>query len=128
MNGHLWESDHHYYCNLGNYHSSECGAEYKSWHEFMESEGDSDMDYSLLFRWDWREGQDSDLPDFNGDVYYRNGSLELFYMGQRKGLYRYVEVSVCRADEDAIREWLMPRWEHLKSLWQPTPAPPEERS
>lgn len=124
MSQHLWEATHQYYCNLGNYYNNYCGTSHKSWADFISEEGDSDMDYNLLFRWDWKEGEDYDLPEFNGDAYYRNGSLELFFMGQRKGLYRYVEVSVCRADEDAIREWLMPRWEHLKSLWQPLPAAP----
>lgn len=118
---HLWEADHSYYCNRGNYFSNDCGTSHKSWAEFIAEEGDSDMDYNLLFRWDWKEGEDHDLPAFNGDVYYRNGSLELFFVGQRKGIYRYVEVSVCRADEEGIREWLMPRWAHLKSLWQPLP-------
>ncbi|HHA2761813.1 TPA: hypothetical protein ACOEQU_000123 [Stenotrophomonas maltophilia] len=118
---HLWEAPHPYYCNLGNYFNNNCGSSYKSWADFIEEQGNDDMDLNLLFRWDWKEGEDHDLPAFNGDVYYRNGTLELFYMGQRKGLYRYVEVSVCRADEAAIRDWLMPRWEHLKSLWQPLP-------
>lgn len=119
MSRHLWEVDHSYYCNLGNYFSNDCFAEYKSWAEFIAEEGDSDMDYNLVFRWDWHEGEDHDAGEYNGDDNYRNGKFYVFWMGQRKGLYRYSEVEVCRADEPAIIEWLKPRLAHLVSLWLP---------
>jgi hypothetical protein len=117
---HLWEANHPYYCNEGNYYTSESiGAEYKSWGEFVASEGDADLDMNLIFRFDWLEGEDHDLLPYNGDDYYRNGKLMLFYMGQRKGLYRYCSIEVCRADEPAVSEWLMIRWNHMKLLWAP---------
>lgn len=115
----LWEVKHNYYCEKNNYFSNECIAEYGSWSEFLEEEGDNDLGLNLLFRWDWYEGDDHDLPEYNGDDYYRNGELSLFWMGQRKGLYRCSRVSVCRADEPAVREWLAGRYEYLKSLWEP---------
>lgn len=121
---HLWEVDHSYYCNEGNYFSSEsvC-SEYKTWQEFLSEFGSADMDYNLLFRWDWTERDDeNDEPTFNGDPYYRNGKLKLFWMGQRKGLYQYSIVEVCRADEAAVIEYLQPRLNHLMSLWQPLAA------
>lgn len=125
---HLWEADHAYYCNDGNYFASgnnQPGGHYKSWAEFHEEFGDADMDYNLLFRWDWREGEDHNLPPYNGDDYYRNGHLMVCWMGQRKGLYRWDIVEVCRADEPAVIEFLRPRWEYLKALWEPLtdPAP-----
>lgn len=117
---HLWEVDHAYYCNQGNYYASESvGEEYKSFSDFMASEGDSDMDMNLLFRWDWVEQDDDGKSTFKGDVNYRNGELRLFWMGQRKGLYRYSLIEVCRADEGAVRNFLQPRMEHLLSLWAP---------
>ena len=120
---HLWEVEHRYYCNLGNYYSNDCGHEYKSWAEFMADEGDSDMDYNLLFRWDWQEREDA---PYNGDPNYRNGSLELFWIGQRKGVYRFTTVEVCRNDEPAVIAYLEPRMRHLLSLWEPlAPALPE---
>ena len=119
----LWEADHPYYCNEGNYYArgnDQPVARYRTWAEFMAEEGDSDPDYNLLFRWDWREREDwGHGTEFNGDENYRNGVLLLFWMGQRKGLYRWSEVEVCRADEPAIREFLAARFEHLKSLWEP---------
>lgn len=116
---HLWEADHPYYCNLGNYYSNGCGSEYRSWAEFIAEEADADMDYNLLFRFDWREGEDWGAGEFNGDPYYRNGCLQLFFMGQRKGAYRFVTVDVCRADEPAVLEYLKPRWAYLQRLWAP---------
>lgn len=59
------------------------------------------------------------LPPFNGDVNYRNGLLKIFWMGQRKGLYQYSLVEVCRADEADVIGFLRPRWEYLKALWEP---------
>lgn len=117
----LWEAKHPYYCNEGNYYANgnnQPCAKYPSWADFVSSEGDADLDYNLLFRWDWEEG-DGEESNFTGDIYYRNGRLLLFWMGQRKGLYRWSEVSVCRADEDAVRAWLRPRFDHLLSLWAP---------
>jgi hypothetical protein len=116
---HLWEADHSYYCNEGNYYSGECGTEWKSWAEFLAEFGASDMDYNLVFRWDWKEGEDEGATTFNGDVNYRNGRLLIFFMGQRKGLFFWHDIQVCRADEPAVIEFLRPRLAHLISLWEP---------
>lgn len=117
---HLWEVDHPYSCNEGNYYASESVCdEHKTWASFFENYKDADMDMNLVFRWDWREGEDWGCSPFTGDVNYRNGHLLIFWMGQRKGLYRYSKVEVCRADEPAVIEFLRPRWEHLKNLWGP---------
>lgn len=117
---HLWDVKHRYYCNLGNYFSNDCGYKYKSWAAFIKAEGDSDFDMNLLFRWDWIEQDgESGEPNFNGDVYYRNGEFRIFWIGQRKGLYRYTTIEVCRADEEEVIKFLRPRFKHLKSLWEP---------
>lgn len=115
----LWEVKHPYYCNLGNYYSNDCGSEYKSWDEFLAEEGDSDFDYNLLFRFDWKEGEDWGAGEYTGDDYYRNGRLELFWMGQRKGAYRFTTVEVCRADEAYVIDFLKPRWDYMRALWEP---------
>lgn len=125
---HLWEFDHPYYCNEGNYfaRASECSCHYQRWQDFFAEEGDSDLDMNLVFRFDWeppREDGDPDKPIvWQGDEYYRDSVLKLFYMGQRKGLYRWVTIDVCRADEPAVREWLMERWQHMRTLWAPLSA------
>lgn len=119
---HLWEVNHPYYCNEGNYFASgtdQVGDYFKSWSEFFTNYHDADFDMNLVFRWDWREGEDWDLQPFNGDINYRNGRLLVFWMGQRKGLYRWTEIEICRADEPAVRAWLQERWDYLAKLWAP---------
>lgn len=116
---HLWEANHAYYCNEGNYFSNDCGSEFNSLADYLSEMGDSDMDYNLLFRWDWKEENNEGGPTFTGDVNYRNGKLKLFWMHQRKGRYVYHIVDVCRADEPAVIAFLNPRFEYLKSLWEP---------
>lgn len=122
MTKHLWEVDHPYYCNEGNFYApgnEQPYARYRSWAEFIVSEGENDFDMNLLFRFDWTENEDDDGREFNGDPNYRNGVLFLFWMGQRKGIYRWTEVEVCRNDEPAVLEFLQPRFDHLMLLWEP---------
>lgn len=121
---HLWEVKHPYYCTEGGFFWNQTDRQtiqnFGSWAKFMAEMGSSDEDMNLLFRWDWSENDPAtDEPTFNGDVYYRNGELSLFFMMQRKGFHSTHNVEVCRADEPAIIEWLMPRLAHLLSLWSP---------
>lgn len=104
----LYEVEHPYYCNEGNYFNNDCTESYDSWRDFVAAEGDSDPDMNLLFRFDWEPATEDD-----GDV------LLLFWMGQRKGLYRPSRVCVSKADEPEIRKWLRKRLAHLLKLWAP---------
>jgi hypothetical protein len=113
---HLWEVKHPYYCNEGNYYApgmEQPYTEHASWQDFLDDEGDSDLDMNLLFRWDWRKA-DPDEENWGN----KEDVLLLFYMGQRKGLYRWVEVQVTDADEPAVKQWLTNRWNHLQRLWR----------
>lgn len=117
---HLWDVEHPYYCNQGNYFANDCGQRFGSWGDFASAEGNADLDLNLVFRWDWEVRGDSDSKrDPHPDDNYRADKLLLFYMGQRKGLYRYAVIEVCRADEPAVKAWLAVRWEHMKKLWGP---------
>ena len=116
MMKHLWEVDHPYYCNLGNFYSNEPGHEYKSFADFLAEWGENDMDLNLVFRFDWKEEEDR---PHKGDDNYRNGKLEIFWMLQRKGIYTFTVVEVCRADEPAVIEFLSKRWKYLSELWAP---------
>lgn len=131
---HLWEVDHPYYCEESNYFAAgdrQPISEYPSWAAFGDEDTNSDMDLNLLFRWDWKPTEyvdNEDLPAFHAkyDDNYRAYNLYLFWMGQRKGLYRCSIVQVCRADERAVIEFLQPRLNRLISLWVPlTPSFPE---
>lgn len=113
---HLWEIKHPYYCNEGNYYAP--GQEqpyhrYESFDGFLFEWGDADLDMNLVFRWDWKKVvDDEDAPEEVRD------RLMVFIMGQRKGLYQWCEIDVTEADEEAVRAYLMPRWEHLRRLWE----------
>lgn len=116
---HLWEVDHPYYCNNGNYFDNNCYTEYETWSNFNEEFGNSDIDYNLVFRFDWKEGEDHDAEAYNGNDSYRNGFLDIYILGQRKGLFTAHRVFICRADEPSVIEFLKPRLERIKQLWEP---------
>lgn len=119
----LHEIGHPYHCSRGNYYArgdQQPTSHYKSWADFMSEEGDSDMDYNLVFRWDWtiRDGKGEDVEP-NPDPNYRDGELQVCFMVQRKGLYRWVTIEVCGADDEAVRSWLQGRLDHLMRCWAP---------
>lgn len=114
MEKYLWEVKHDYYCNLGNYYSNGCGHTYESFDDFIAEWGDADFDMNLLFRWDWKVADPEDENNEN-----QSDKLEIFWMLQRKGAYRFCEIDIVKEDEDKVKKFLKPRWEHLKGLWQP---------
>jgi hypothetical protein len=114
---HLWEVNHPYYGSAA--WIADMHDEYDSFEAFLDSEGQADMDYNCLVRWDWREGEEWDLPAFNGDKTVRNGMLCLYFFQQRKGYLRSIFVKVARWDEEQVRDYLLPRFAYLKELWLP---------
>ena len=118
---HLWEVKHSYYCEERGWNSTESETiyHYRSWQDFLSDRGDADLDYNLIFRWDWREEDENGELTFKGDVNYRNGKLYIHWMQQRRGFYHSTIIEVCRADEAAVIEYLRPRWGYLKALWSP---------
>lgn len=119
----LWEIDNPYYCSEGNYYSREPYHAYSSWKEFADTMGKSDGELNLLFRWDWQaphvDGDSDNDFDWQGDENYRDSTLKLFWVMQRKGIFACHEISVCRADEPAIRAWLVERMRHILAFWGP---------
>lgn len=61
---HLWDIDHPYYCNEGNYFARDadchCHCHYKSWPEFVAEQGNADLDMNLVFRFDWEPPKSDD--------------------------------------------------------------------
>lgn len=66
MTMHLWEIDHPYYCNEGNYFKAGMHSHFETWADFaqpfsfgkgLEEIGnmlyDFDDDLNFLYRWDW---------------------------------------------------------------------------
>ena len=113
---HLWETDHAYYCSESNYYAAgnqQPHDHHESWEDFIAEYGNADFDMNLVFRWDWNNKDDEDEPLPEG-----KGLLKIFWMGQRKGLYRWTTIDVNQTDEDAVRDFLLLRWQHLKALWE----------
>lgn len=114
----LWEPEHPYYAQEGNFFNNDCHASYSSWAEFLENDGSEDLDYNLVYRWDWQVPEPGEGPALPPGV----ERLLLFFIGQRKALARSVEVLVLREQEPAIRAWLEPRWHKLLDIWAPLSA------
>ena len=115
---HLWEVDHQYYCNQANHFAPgdrQPVTSHGNWASFLAEEGDADMDWNLLFRWDWQKPVDEDGDDTDE----AEEKLLLFFMNQRKGLYRWVEIAVTHNDEASVIKYLRPRLQHLLRLWEP---------
>jgi hypothetical protein len=72
-------------------------------------EGDEDHDMNLIFRFDWVSDEDEEGVEY----------LDLFYIGQRKGIFRTVRIIVTKEEEPVIRKWLQPRYEKILQLWEP---------
>ena len=111
----LWDVDHPYYCAENNFFSNDYVTEYESWDDFYSSEGHADQDMNCVFRWDWDTYNPAD-DDEEGDI---ENTLKLFYMLQRKGIFRIVLVKVQREDEPKIKEWLKLQYEYMQKLWEP---------
>lgn len=129
---HLWEVDHPYYMSEGNYYQAGCHQSYQTLDNFLSDWRDTDLDLNFVVRWDWLEGEDWGAGAFNGDPYYRNGRLMVQFVGQRKASLWSCEVSVCRADEPRVIEFLTPRAAYIRRLWEPllgsTPTTPTEET
>ena len=96
----LWDISHDYHCEPTNYFSGDTVTRFDSWRDFVLEWGGADLDYNMLFRWDWDPGQ-----------------LVLHFMLQRKGIYQSCIVSVSKDDQDGVREYLRPRREYMMRLW-----------
>jgi len=126
---HLWEFDHPYYCNEGNYlyspmrHSDvEVHEVFSSWQEFKDADGfySADRDMNLLFRWDWKAWHldyPDDYPDEEGRA--ERHVLKLYFMLQRKAFCRSMDIEVTEADEPEVRVWLEECARTIRALWEP---------
>ena|ERR1700685_2236563 len=126
-NKHLWEIDHPYFCCDNNYYCYYDETEnYESWEDFIEekwglnpSTRDEDHDLNLIFRWDWNINHDDyDEDNPNDSKFDDSHELKLYYMTQRKGIFRTVIIKVRKENEKDIIEFLKPRWEKMKELWE----------
>lgn len=115
----LQATDHSYYCNESNYYvGNRCGenfgrSEYNTWADFKEgwlySDGvNINIDYNLCFRFDIKQN-----PEANGY------ELWLFFMLQRKGIYRPVLIKhLEEKDMPNVEQFLKMQWEYIQNQWK----------
>jgi hypothetical protein len=116
----LWEVGHPYHCADGNYLVSPADGgnreEYGSWKDFFSEHGDSDPDYILVFRWDWKR---ADPDDYDEDEEIPGDKLHLYVMQQRHGNFWIHVVDVTEDDEPDVRVWLTSRAKTITQIWAP---------
>lgn len=92
----------------------------RRWKEHTGDDGsflNADMDYNLLYRWDWVI---ADPNDYEKGEPVPGPQLKLFYMFQRKALPTSVTVrNMTPEDESEVREFLQRNWKHMQELWAP---------
>lgn len=104
------QASHSYYCSDSNYYCNQANSPaqtYDSWEDFYSEWKDADKDYNMVFRFDMLE--DEGKPE-----------LHLFYMLQRKGIFKPVTVmNIKEEDAPEITQFLQAHWEYVKALWTP---------
>lgn len=119
---HLWEIEHAYYCNDGNFTSNGCLEQVDSFDAFMDLDGSnfgSDFDLNLVFRWDWVRETEDDSDELSPAGELGKGTLKLYRMQQRKGHFFITHIAVGPEDEEAVRVFLAAAWKHMRELWAP---------
>lgn len=93
-------------------------SEYDTWQQFkahwLEEELEIDHDYNHLFRFDIKPQIDEETEEESPDAL----SLHLYYVLQRKGIYRPVLIrSISEEDMPEIEKYLMECWAYLQGQW-----------
>ncbi len=119
---------------------------YDSFDKFLSESKHEDLDLNFIVRWDWKDIVDEEkeierekekekeiveITSTPKKRIKRNketlhvdgnsipGTLHLYYLQQRKGIFLSCIIQVTRADESKILEFLKPRWDYMKSVWTP---------
>ena len=112
----LQKTNHSYYCSESNYYVSvkqNYGrSDYRSWDEFKNDwifNGEFDDDLNHLFRFDIFETEG--IPG--------NFSMHLYFMLQRKGIFRPVIIeNITQEDVMEIEVFLKDRWTYMQRQWE----------
>ena len=95
---------HPYYCASVNYNDNDAAMKFESWESFIAELGDM------------YKSEDVEEIDLYGECH-----LEIFFMLQKKGLFRPVTIkSIKEEDMKGIMEWLKPHWEYTNDFWKHT--------
>lgn len=121
----LEATNHEYYCSNSNYYVGDYNGEnhglceYETWNEFKEDwmfDGNIiDHDYNHCFRFDIRNKYDEEKDEDIQDEYY----LELFFILQRKGIFRPVIIKTIKEDDMyELEQYLKECCNYLKKQWE----------
>lgn len=111
---------HSYYCSTNNYFDNDCTDPFETFEDFLSNMGTADLDYNFLFRWDVKEHNPEDYCE--GDEIPKGFYAELFFMQQRKGKFTICTIDKLEEkDVEAFVEYLRPRHQYMKDLWEPLP-------
>lgn len=114
---HLWEVNHPYYMNEGNYYEAGNHSNFECLDDFLDVWGDADIDMNRVHRWDWKEGEDWEVKtDGSDDVI---GCLSIYFVMQRKAYTYSCDVKVRRSDEARVIEYLQPHAAQEAAIWSP---------
>ena len=111
---HLWEVEHPYYMNDGNYFRRGDHVDYRSWDGFLSDWGYDSLDIELnrIHRFDASDAPDCDIE---------KGYFEItFYrVIQRKGFCMSQSVYVPKSREQEVIDYLLPYYAQEKAIWAP---------
>lgn len=104
--------DHDYYCSESNFYSNDASLSYETFKEFLDEFEDADVDMNLVFRWDLKKYDDSDISK----GYY----MEIYQMKQRKGIFTPIEIVKFEEDDiEGFVKYIKPHIDKLKNIWKP---------
>lgn len=112
------ETNHSYYCSESNYYVDGYNNfgrnNYEDFKTFLNdwclNDGTIDWDYNLCFRYDIHQKQTGETVD--------GFELWLFFILQRKGIYRPVHIENITQDDMPVLETLLKsQWEYIKAQW-----------
>ena len=96
----------------GEYHDNTIGNHYLSWQEFLDEWGEADDGMNYVVNWSWEPKSESGT--WSKDDNYRDGTLMILFIMQRKGFYNPQTIDVCKADEPLVREYLAKKFDFIK--------------
>lgn len=103
----LWEYDHPYRMEEGNFYKAGKEHYYSDWEDFIGEWGGEDVDLNRIHRWDF------DKDDEEGTL-----TLNLYYVLQRKAILLSCHILITDDDQSRIREFLKPHAELNTKLWE----------
>lgn len=101
--------DHPYFCNDNNYYSNKAAENYSCWEDFYDDWSGADIDMNLIFRFDIIQDEETNLY-----------SMKIFFILQRKGIFKPVSIKSVREDNvEEIIKLLTKHHKRLKEIWLP---------